>query len=158
MKRHRLSGKEVKALNLLLLELYGLPEFIARQANTELIEDTFIQINGEIQFFYHEQIPVPTLRLILKNNFLKTATIDMPAVKFIVNGADIMRPGIKHMGDFSQSQIITIIDENNHKPLAIGQALFSSDEMRTMDKGKVIKNLHYVGDSIWKGETGAPRS
>jgi PUA-domain protein len=157
MKRHRLSGKEVKALNELLLQKYNLPDFLDKQANVELLEDSYIQVNGELEFFYLDSQPIPTLRLILKNNFLKTAAIDMPAVKFIVNGADIMRPGIKEIGEFAQNDIIAIVDQNNHKPLAIGQALFSSEEMRKLDKGKMIKNLHYVGDPIWKGEIGHSR-
>jgi len=152
MKRHRLSGKEVKALNDILLQKYGLIDFLDKQANVELLEDSCIQVNGELMFFYLDGQPIPTLKLILKNNFLKAAVIDMPAVKFIVNGADIMRPGIKEMADFAQNDIIVIVDQNNHKPLAIGQALFSSEEMQKLDKGKVIKNLHYVGDPLWKGE------
>lgn len=154
MKRHRLSGKEIRALNEQLSQKYGLADFLDRQANIELIEDLYIQVNGELQFFYQGDLPIPALRLILKRNFLKTAAIDMPAVKFIVNGADIMRPGLKHMDDFIKDEIIAVVDENNHKPLAIGQALFSSAEMQALDKGKVIKNLHYVGDTIWKGEMG----
>jgi len=154
MKRHRLSGKEVKALNELLLEKYGLAEFLERHANVELVEDKFIMVNGEICFFYPEDTPIPVLRLILKNNFLKQAVIDMPAVKFIANGADVMRPGIKGMDDFAAGDAIAVVDQNNHKPLAIGQALFSSVELQGMAKGKAIKNLHYVGDYIWKGEIG----
>lgn len=157
MKRHRLSGKEIKALNELLLEKYGLTEFLGKQANVELVENSYLQVNGDLQFFYLDGQAIPTLRLILKNNFLKAAVIDMPAVRFIVGGADIMRPGIKDMEDFLQDEIIVIVDQNNHKPLAIGRALFSSDEMRAMDKGKVIKNLHYVGDKLWNADIGHNR-
>jgi len=152
MKRHRLAGKELKALNEQLSQKYGLSEFLDTQANVELLKDSYLQVNGELEFFYLDGQPIPTLKLILKNNFLKTAVIDMPAIKFIINGADIMRPGIKHMDDFAENEIIAIVDENNHKPLAIGQALFSSEEMQKLEKGKVIKNLHYVGDSLWKEE------
>lgn len=152
MRRRRLSGKEIKALNELLLKRYCLTDFLNKQDNVELLEEGYLQVNGELQFFYLDSQPIPCLRLILKNNFLKTATIDMPAVRFIVGGADIMRPGIKQMDDFSKDEIIVVVDENNHKPLAIGQALFSSSEMKAMDKGKVIKNLHHVGDKLWNGE------
>jgi PUA-domain protein len=154
MKRHRLSGKEVKALNELLLQKYGLADFLGRQANVELVEDKFVQVNGETQFFYLEEVPIPVLKLILKNNFLKKAAIDMPAVKFIANGADVMRPGIKELDNFAAGDIIAIVDEHNKKPLAIGQALFSSEELQKLSKGKALKNLHYVGDFIWKGEIG----
>ena len=73
----------------------------------------------------------------------------MPAVKFIANGADVMRPGIKEFDNFKKNQIIIIVDETHQKPLAIGEALVSSEEMKSLDSGKVIKNLHHVGDKIW---------
>jgi len=42
-----------------------------------------------------------------------------------------------------------IIDVNNKKPLAVGIALFSSSDMKIQKGGRVIKNIHYVGDEIW---------
>ena len=45
--------------------------------------------------------------------------------------------------------IISVVDENHGKPLAVGIALFAGEEIRNMASGKVIKNLHYVGDKIW---------
>jgi len=149
MKRQRLSGKEVKELNEQLFKDYALTDFLNKTDNVELVEGKFILVNSELHFFYSENILVPSLKLILKTNFLKTITIDMPAVKFIANGADVMRPGIKELDDFQKAEIVAIVDQNNRKPLAIGQALFSTQEIKAMDKGKAIKNLHHVGDDFW---------
>ncbi len=30
--------------------------------------------------------------------------------------------------------------------------MYSGEELLAMDDGKVVKNLHYVGDSIWNLE------
>jgi PUA domain protein len=60
-----------------------------------------------------------------------------------------MRPGMKEMEDFAKGEIISIVDINNKKPLAVGMALFSSEEIKLMQGGKAVKNLHYVGDKIW---------
>ena len=77
----------------------------------------------------------------------------MGAVKFIINGADVMRPGITDIEDgIRKDDFIVIIDQNNKKPLAVGIALFNSEEMRALPKGKVIKTIHYVGDVVWKVE------
>ena len=77
----------------------------------------------------------------------------MGAVKFIVNGADIMRPGIVEIeAGILKDELVSIIDKNNQKTLAVGIALFSSAEMKGMSLGKVIKNIHYVGDELWKME------
>ena len=74
----------------------------------------------------------------------------MGAVKFVTKGADIMRPGITEIEDGIQKDtFVTIIDQNNKKPLAIGKSLFNSEELRNTKEGKVIKNVHYVGDEIW---------
>ncbi|MBW2970739.1 RNA-binding protein, partial [Candidatus Woesearchaeota archaeon] len=68
---------------------------------------------------------------------------------FMVNGADVMRPGIVEMGDFNKGDFVVIVDEKHGKQLVIGKALFSSKDMRQMDKGKVIQNIHHVGDESW---------
>ena len=73
----------------------------------------------------------------------------MPAIPFIIKGADIMRPGIKELDEFEKNEIIVIVDETHQKPLAIGISMFSRSEIKEMDKGKVIKNIHYVGDVTW---------
>ena len=77
----------------------------------------------------------------------------MGAVKFVVNGADVMRPGIVEIEEgIAKDEFVAVIDKNNKKPLAVGIALFSSEEMKGMNSGKVIKNIHYVGDELWKTE------
>lgn len=146
-----MSNKEIKLLNQQFQELYQVENFLDKKDKVELAEDEFkfIIVNGEISFFYRGEKPLPTLKLILKNNFLPKVVIDMPAVKFIANGADVMRPGIKKIEEFQKDKIIVIVDETHQKPLAIGQALFSSEEIQNLEKGKVIKNWHYVGDKIW---------
>ena len=53
------------------------------------------------------------------------------------------------LADFEKCCFVVIRDEKHSKPLAIGEALFSSEEISKMEKGKVILNLHYIGDKIW---------
>ena len=77
----------------------------------------------------------------------------MGAIRFVVNGADIMRPGIVEIeAGIKKDDFVAVVDKNNQKPLAVGIALFSSEEMKAMSSGKVIKNIHYVGDELWKME------
>lgn len=76
--------------------------------------------------------------------------VDMGAVKFMCNGANVMRPGIKSYSDFEEGQIVCVIEESQHKFLAVGKALVSSAEMETMQKGEVVKNLHYISDKFWE--------
>ena len=97
---------------------------------------------------------IPLLRFIYKANTmlgLPLVVVDMGAVKHILNGADVMAPGIvRIIGSFSKGDLALVGDEKYGKPLAVCEALYSSEEISRMSKGKVLKNLHYVGDKIWK--------
>ena len=76
--------------------------------------------------------------------------VDMGAVKFMCNGANVMRPGIKNYSDFLKDDIVCVVEESQHKFLAVGKALVNSSEMKEMPKGEVIKNLHYISDKYWE--------
>ena len=125
---------------------------ISKKDNVEVFDKEIILVNGKQWFFYHEDRVIPTLKLVLeKQDILNKVTVDMGAVRFVTSGADIMRPGIVKIDeDIKKGDIVSIVDENNNKPLAVGEALFNAVEMKEMTSGKVIKNLHYVGDKLWK--------
>ena len=76
--------------------------------------------------------------------------IDMGAVKFVCNGATVMRPGVKNYSEFEKDQIVCVVEESRNKFLAIGRSLVSSKDMVAMTKGEVVKNLHYVSDRFWE--------
>lgn len=76
--------------------------------------------------------------------------VDMGAVKFMCKGANVMRPGIKKFSEFQKEDIVCVIEESHHKFLAIGKALVSSQELENMEKGEVMKNLHYISDKYWE--------
>ena len=78
--------------------------------------------------------------------------VDMGAVKFMCKGANLMRPGIKKFTEFEKDNLVCIIEESQHKFLAVGKAMVSSSELEDMEKGEVIKNMHYISDKFW--ETG----
>ena len=77
-------------------------------------------------------------------------TVDMGAVIFMCNGANVMRPGIKNSSEFSRDDIVCSVEESQHKFLAVGKSLVNSSEMEEMTKGEVIKNLHYISDNFWE--------
>ena len=77
-------------------------------------------------------------------------TVDMGAVKFVCNGAKIMRPGITNFGSFRKGDIVVVNDLTHGKALAIGIALEDSESAKTMTKGYVIDNMHYISDKMWE--------
>jgi PUA domain protein len=76
--------------------------------------------------------------------------VDMGAVKFMCNGANVMRPGVKSFTEFEKGQIVCIVEESQKKVLAVGRALVSSNELPGMAKGQVIENMHYISDMYWE--------
>lgn len=77
--------------------------------------------------------------------------IDLGAIKYVCNGADVMRPGIKIFKDeFKKGDIVAIQEEKYKKYIAVGIAAFSSSELEISKKGMGIKNNHYVGDKAWE--------
>ena len=144
---------KVKELNK-EIEHYGISYH--KKDHAVIVEDEkykLILVNKKPVFFYYQDKIVPTLKLLQEKEVLKTITVDMGAVKFVINGADIMRPGIVEIeNDIKQNDFIVIIDVNNKKPLAVGIALLNSEEMRSATGGKVIKNIHFVGDELWRWE------
>lgn len=153
MKTQTLSKSDIKTLNARFLEEFG-RELLSRKDMVQRVETEkhiFLRVNGEVRFFYHDDRLLPTLSYVHHDCFLKTVTVDMGAVRFVVSGADIMRPGITAIDDAIRTDdVVAVIDENNKKPLAIGIALQDAAEMKTSEKGNSIKNIHTVSDHIWK--------
>lgn len=77
-------------------------------------------------------------------------TVDMGAVKFMCDGANVMRPGIRRFTEFSKDDIVCVVEESQRKFLAVGRALVPSSELEAMSKGAVIENLHYISDKYWE--------
>jgi PUA domain protein len=151
MKKKTLSKKEIRTINEEISK-YGFQ--FDKKDFVEIVEDEkhkVLKKDNDVVFFYISDEIFPSLKIILgKKVELKLITVDMGAVKFVVNGADIMRPGIVDIQEgINNDEIVIIQDVDNKKPLAIGKALFDSDEMKSQQAGKVIKNLHWIGDEIW---------
>ncbi|MDC0856766.1 RNA-binding protein, partial [Candidatus Nitrosopelagicus sp.] len=42
------------------------------------------------------------------------------------------------------------VEESQNKFLAVGKSEVDSTELESMDKGEVLKNLHYISDKAWE--------
>jgi len=152
MKSRTLSKSERRDLSQDLFQEYGIELFGKKDMVLEIETEVgnFLRVNGDDSLFHSGNVYIPTLVSLLKNNFLKKITVDMGAVKFVASGADIMRPGVVECDEgIIQGEYVTIIDVNNKRPLAVGQTLLTGADIMASDSGKVIKNIHYVGDKIW---------
>ena len=153
-KRNFLKKKKIKQIKNDLGEYGGLLE---NKKNVEILEaepNSFILVDGEPYIIIIDDKAFPTLKAALDNEIDgKSVTVDMGAVRFVTNGADIMSPGIVAADDgISPGDIVLIVDETHNKPLAIGISLITGEEMVENDSGKAIETKHYVGDESWNFE------
>ena len=151
--RHRLKEREVKELFTDLISRFH-KDFFDEKATVDVgtIEEfKVILINDSIDFLMLNDTVIFTLNGVVKyqlnTNFV---VVDMGAVSFITKGADVMAPGITDADQMIQvDDLVWICDEKYRKPLAVGIALMTGDEMKTKKPGKAVKILHYVGDRFW---------
>ncbi|HJJ28119.1 MAG TPA: RNA-binding protein [Methanocorpusculum sp.] len=96
----------------------------------------------------------PTLRGAIARPFSgRRISVDMGAIPYVINGADIMRPGIVSVTDDIKANMpALVVDESHDKPLAVVLPLYDAAELRALEKGKAAKNLHYIGDELWNME------
>lgn len=108
-------------------------------------------INNDIDFFRIDVKIFFTLPAITKYHIRShRVVVDMGAIRFITNGADVMAAGIVEADESIQNQdVVWVCDETHHKPLAIGVALRTGEQMRAEKTGKAVQNYHYVGDELW---------
>ena len=153
MKRVTLRAKDTKRLLRGFLEEYPWISGIDAHSRVEAVQlDTLrlFYVNGFPLILETQRRNIPTL---ISKDALKgipMVTVDMGAIPFVIKGADIMRPGISDIdAGINKGDWVVIVDENHKKPLAIGEALMDSEDLKSSKSGKVIRNLHFVGDDIW---------
>jgi len=152
--RHRLSKKEVRGLEQELISSAGFVPFQS-ESQIDIAETdkwTVILEGKEVVGIYIDDRPFPTLRgLLRKTPSNRQVTVDMGAVSFIANGADVMSPGIVEADQaIREGDIVWVRDVKNKKPIAVGIAMRSGADMVNVKQGKAVKTVHYVGDEIWK--------
>jgi len=118
----------------------------------ELVVDdsSIIFVDGRPLVLRTQGLLLPSLKFDELINVLPQVVVDMGAVAHLVNGAHIMRPGIRQIKDaFVKGGVIVIVDEKFGKAIALGIADMDSGVMQSVSKGKVILNVHHVGDILW---------
>ena len=153
MKSNLISKSETNALLKTVSEKWGI-EF-PKMKNVkvhQILDDAQIITGDGLKILKVDEDYLPFLSEIEMLEKFPTVTVDMGAVKFMCKGANLMRPGIKKFTEFEKDKIVCIVEESQHKFLAVGKSLVSSAELETMEKGEVINNMHYISDRFW--ETG----
>ena len=155
-KRHFLKGKETRKLmdEISKNTKIQMRNILGREPKIELInfdETRIFIVESKALLAFYKKSWIPTLIFEEALNLMPKIIVDMGAVPHVCNGADIMAPGIVEVeGNFQKGDLVTILDEKYKKSIAVGVALKGSEEIIRTKRGKVVKNVHFVGDKLWK--------
>ena len=143
-KRRPINKKEARFIKEGILAAHSLDMPIkAGKYEIAKIDNFDVLISkGNIIALIKDKLVHLTVRGLLTNS-VETGwvQVDMGAVPFVCNGANVMSAGINNVSpEIIKSQYVWIREENHHKPLAIGLALMDAKEMVTSEKGKAIKS------------------
>ena len=152
MKTYVISKKETeKVLGLLSKTWTNIS--IPKIKNIKVFEieydKSIVVIDTIVGVYIKNELILPFLG---KTDILKefpSVKVDSGSIKFICNGAKILRPGIVEFGGFNKNDIVAVKDERFEKYISVGLALEDSFIAEKLQKGYVIDNLHFVGDKFW---------
>ena len=157
-KRHSIRRSQAQDLLARLAEQIGPSANLFHAEMIEVLETTanvsLFMVNKKPLLMATDDWVFPTLKGAVQCPFPeRRVVVDAGAIPYVVNGADIMRPGIVSVTDDVKANApVQIVDERHGKPLAIGIALFDAPAMRASTAGKMVKKFHHVGDEIWSME------
>ena len=153
MKIYYLSKKKAREIYNKIIETWPSFELLDKLINIKIFE---LEKNKNLIIF-------PTFKIISNNDFIIPSLndiqiidkfpfveVDQGAIRFICKGADIMRPGIVNYNNFKKNDIVAVKEIIYKKYICIGNAIVNSSDIENINHGKIVKNLHYVGDIFWK--------
>lgn len=149
MKRQRIRKKEAKRILQELKDVTGI-ELKGELERVEIDGRVVYLLENEPIILEHNGRIYLTVYGVMKFKPERgRVVVDEGALKFILNSADVMKPGIvKADSEIKKGDFCYIAVEKKLTPLAVGIALVSGKEM-VGGKGKAIKNIHHINDKIW---------
>jgi len=161
VSRYRISKKERRQLTAQLAEELGnkAAELVHGSENIEVAKlrhpkiEEIILVNGIPAFFRLGEEIYPTLLLVYRLNIdldLPRIYVDAGAVPHILNGADVMVPGITRIeGEVRKGGKVFVAEEDKGRVFAVGKAIMDGNSIKESKRGKAVKNIHYAGDDLW---------
>ncbi|HJJ48147.1 MAG TPA: RNA-binding protein [Methanocorpusculum sp.] len=157
-KRHAIKKGQLQSLMTKLSEAIGEDANLYKSPMIEIAETVskfnIYIIDKKPMLIEKDDWAFPTLRGAIARPFSgRRISVDMGAIPYVINGADIMRPGIVSVTDDVKANMpALVVDESHDKPLAVVIPLYDAEALRALEKGKAAKNLHYIGDELWNME------
>lgn len=116
-----------------------------------------VVVNNEILFFSVRDGPfIPTLKLLHQYpSVMPKMQVDRGAVKYVLNGADIMCPGFTSPGGalpvpIEAEKPVAIYAEGKQHAMGVGLTKMSTEQIRTLNKGIAVESYHFLMDELWQ--------
>ncbi len=154
MKRRVVSKHDSRELIAEVERSTGVHLEVPRSAQVEILEPNeqtkFVIIDGRYTFVSVEGGYLPFVGSSEAAGLFPSVTIDEGALKYIVKGADVMRPGIIKYDDWGEAGKLVVVREGKKgRAAAVGRTAVASSEMADLKKGNCVKSLHHAGDRFW---------
>lgn len=149
----QISKKEYKSI-IKILNKFGVECSIVKPKSIlgiKIKKGELIVVNNIPLLIRYKDYIVPHLKSLSYFSGLKKIVVDMGAINSILNGADVMRPGIVSWDEnIVINDIVAVCIEKHGTPIAIGISLVSGNNISKINKGRVVKNLHHLKDKYWE--------
>lgn len=154
MKKWVLSRRDSVEMIAKIEGALGMGLALGKSAQVECAEPeegvVFVRLGGFELIQAKEKI-IPFLGSKETLALLPGAVVDEGAIRFLLNGADVMRPGVRKMDDWGGAgRLVVVREEKKERAIVIGLSTVSGAEAQAMAKGSCLKNLHHVGDRYWE--------
>jgi translation initiation factor 2D len=143
---HQLKNSTKKKLAAQIEQIYHSKPDIQQVIKFET--DIYSSSDDPLIFLYQEKL-IPTVYFQWLHKGVKIITTPNAVIERLVNGADLMIPGIVEYEEFEKEDIICVCPVNSDIAYCVGIALISSADLQTMTHGKAVKSLHWFGDCLW---------
>lgn len=163
--KHPISKKEVKKIIGEMAKIFGeevAGKLISKKDQVLVGEfdktTQILFINGKPRFIRREGLIFPLVITLYElsdkedlRKWKRRVVVDQGAVPYILNGADVMAPGIVDADEgIKEGDFVFVVEEEYGRPLAIGIALMDGKTMKEKTKGKAVKIIHHARDKIWE--------
>lgn len=153
MKRHVVSKSDSRELIAEMERSMGITLNVPRSAQVEILEPDetkFVIIDGRFTFVGSGEGYLPFVGSAETAALFPSVSIDEGALKYIIKGADVMRPGISKYDEWGDAgRLVVVREDKKGRAAAVGRAMVASAAMAELKKGVCVKNLHHAGDKFW---------
>ncbi|OAG30854.1 hypothetical protein NEIG_00338 [Nematocida sp. ERTm5] len=86
-------------------------------------------------------------------DILPRVVVDTGAIKYLINGADLMAPGLLHSTSeyppVSVGDVVAVYGHGKTNALAVGIVAMDNEQVNTQKTGMAIKLINRLGDKIY---------